>query len=592
MMSFWTAPAAGSPSALYPDSSVAPSHRNGFLEWGAPGLLLLIHALLSLSAARHQSPTWDEIVYPSDGIYQWHTGSLLLSSGHGYLSKLIISAPLLALHPEAPQAPPAGVEPDTFSAGYHFIFHNRVPALRLIFWSRVPSMVFSVLTGLLLFLWIRSLWGPEGGLITLICYLATPIFASRASLALIEMPMYFFIVLALLLHDRWMRNGRWISLTACSLAIALALMCKLQALPLVPVFFLIEAFGHPENVPLKKRIAAMAVLVLGISLTITAAYLPWKDHWAALQDIFEVARKFNQSAFFWHGQVLDHPAAGISLLAWLIKAPLLVLGMGLWGLARWKKSGKHRTTRLEFELFAVCCLSWPLFRGAVSTVQLSPFYLALAGIAGGLGAYFREHRKWEPVALMAIGALALAETWSVHPNYLAYFNELVGGSRQGYHWLADSDQDWGQALSQLADYLKQEGNPDLLLSYSGAADPRAYGLRYQDVFSPALVSSEYQGERFRPASRPVYLAVGTKVIQSEPGAFAWLREHVPLKTMVGSCFLIYDITRNAEAFRWLGYLYLATHRAFSAKWAFQEAQSLDPRNSGDAQILSVLKDVK
>ena len=43
------------------------------------------------------------------------------------------------------------------------------------------------------------------------------------------------------------------------------------------------------------------------------------------------------------------------------------------------------------------------------------------------------------LALWYVGANAF-----IFPNYLAYFNELIGGPRNGYLWLVDSNLDWGQ----------------------------------------------------------------------------------------------------------------------------------------------------
>lgn len=38
---------------------------------------------------------------------------------------------------------------------------------------------------------------------------------------------------------------------------------------------------------------------------------------------------------------------------------------------------------------------------------------------------------------------------AVYPHYLAYFNELAGGPRNGYQSLVDSNLDWGQDLKEL-----------------------------------------------------------------------------------------------------------------------------------------------
>jgi len=557
-------------------------------------MLLFVHAAIVLNAANRLSPVWDEIVYPAAGATYWHTGQLWLNTEHGPLAKLISAAPLLAFEPELPMADPSWPARDDYRFGYQFIFHNAIPARTLIFWSRMPSVLFSLLTALLLFLWMRSIWGDAGGIISLLCYMSTPIFLSRASLALLEMPMYFFILLSLVLHDRWMRQGKILPLLVSGASLGLALLCKLAALSLVPTYFILEIFGNPvPGTSFLQRVKALATWSLAAALTIFLAYVPWAGSWPALKHVVWNLSSFDaQVPFYFHGRLILHAPAVLSWISLILKAPLSLGVLGVWGLWIWRTKGNQPATLLHLEVFAAVTLLTISLRPAVSTVQLSPFYLALAGCAGALGYYFSSQpRSWQVGLITGLLLLAFFGTFRVHPNYLAYFNFSAGGSEQGYRWLADSDQDWGQSLPSLASYLQAHGNPALLLAYSGAADPRAYGIRYQDLASPALVSREYTGERIDPKSSAIYLAVGTKVLQSEPQRFGWLLNHLQPKTMVDSCFLVYDVTRNVEAYRWMGYLYLDLQRYSKAKWAFELAQSLDPGNPADRKALDLLRKV-
>jgi 4-amino-4-deoxy-L-arabinose transferase-like glycosyltransferase len=70
--------------------------------------------------------------------------------------------------------------------------------------------------------------------------------------------------------------------------------------------------------------------------------------------------------------------------------------------------------------------------------------------------------------LAVIGALLLAHAAAaVHacPDFIAYFNELAGGPKNGYRWLADSNLDWGQNLTRIQSYARERGitiEPDVL----------------------------------------------------------------------------------------------------------------------------------
>jgi hypothetical protein len=51
---------------------------------------------------------------------------------------------------------------------------------------------------------------------------------------------------------------------------------------------------------------------------------------------------------------------------------------------------------------------------------------------------------WKAAAVAGLVAWLIASSFSVHPHYLAYFNELAGGPTSGWRWLIDSNLDWGQ----------------------------------------------------------------------------------------------------------------------------------------------------
>jgi hypothetical protein len=150
------------------------------------------------------------------------------------------------------------------------------------------------------------------------------------------------------------------------------------------------------------------------------------------------------------------------------------------------------------------------------------------------------------VATIACLALGLAvESGIAFPNYIAFFNAGVGGSRGGLRLLTDSNLDWGQDLKLLAQW--QQAHPDrkLYLCYSGQADPRYYGLRYTNLFG-----SDAPGETVRAIEGPCVVAVGAAKL-----AFEWThgqadapglsRSREPLEVLGGSIYL-YEVPAPAK----------------------------------------------
>jgi hypothetical protein len=110
-----------------------------------------------------------------------------------------------------------------------------------------------------------------------------------------------------------------------------------------------------------------------------------------------------------------------------------------------------------------------------------PVMFILAGAAAGL---FRRGRRgvlgW--VVGLCVMAYVAEGVWT-WPNYLAYFNQVVGGPKNGYRHLVDSSLDWGQDLPGLRRWLDRNHLNDpssatpVYLSYFGTGSPTWHGIK-------------------------------------------------------------------------------------------------------------------
>ncbi len=69
-------------------------------------------------------------------------------------------------------------------------------------------------------------------------------------------------------------------------------------------------------------------------------------------------------------------------------------------------------------------------------------------------------------------------TLKVHPHYLAYFNEAVGGPDRGSEYLVDSNLDWGQDLKGLKPFMDKNNIDWIYLVYFGQDDPLYRKIRF------------------------------------------------------------------------------------------------------------------
>jgi len=98
---------------------------------------------------------------------------------------------------------------------------------------------------------------------------------------------------------------------------------------------------------------------------------------------------------------------------------------------------------------------------------------------------------------IAVGVFGVLVFWfaasslSIFPNYLSYFNEIIGGGRNGYKYFTDSNIDWGQDLKRLAVWTDNHPEVDRLrLDYFGGGEPRyLFCTRKQDNNGSLIRSS-------------------------------------------------------------------------------------------------------
>jgi len=183
-----------------------------------------------------------------------------------------------------------------------------------------------------------------------------------------------------------------------------------------------------------------------------------------------------------------------------------------------------------------------------------PFLLMLvaAALARWLAADSpAKTRRGVLVALLLWNAASVATTY---PSFLAYFNEAVGGGREGSWYLVDTDCEWGQDAKRLALWVVQHDIPRIKvaqrfrfrLSRSGAeADGWAYSRSY----------AHYLGARYAPLEPGVeekgWIAVPARLLrwgQARAAAregwssdsFAWLARYQPV-AVIGNSIFVYQI---------------------------------------------------
>jgi hypothetical protein len=79
------------------------------------------------------------------------------------------------------------------------------------------------------------------------------------------------------------------------------------------------------------------------------------------------------------------------------------------------------------------------------------------------------------VVLVLLILWLMLETLFAAPYFLSYFNEFGGGIWNGYHYVTDSNYDWGQDLLRLQTWMNANPQVDTIaVDYFGGGDPKYY----------------------------------------------------------------------------------------------------------------------
>ncbi len=133
----------------------------------------------------------------------------------------------------------------------------------------------------------------------------------------------------------------------------------------------------------------------------------------------------------------------------------------------------------------------------------------------------------------------IIETLIISPHFIAYFNEFVGGARNGYKYVVDSNLDWGQDLKRLTQFVEKNKIEKIKVDYFGGGSPTYY---LKDKFEP------YWSAKGEPESGS-WLAVSLTFLQNAHGkpvpgferkpedSYPWLKDKKPYARIGYSIFV-------------------------------------------------------
>ncbi|MBN1584487.1 MAG: glycosyltransferase family 39 protein, partial [Anaerolineae bacterium] len=199
-------------------------------SWIAASLLLTLFTTQVMSA-RLKSPTYDEQAYITAGYAFVRLRDLHILVGEPILLGALEALPLLAL-PDLylPVDHPSWAGTNFHPIAEQFLWYANDNTDQILFLSRLPTMLLTLLLAAFIYRWARDAFGPWAGMLSLILCAFDPNLIAHGRLATTDLGSTTFIFIATYWLWRLLRKPTWTTCIASGVFFGLAQAARFSAL--------------------------------------------------------------------------------------------------------------------------------------------------------------------------------------------------------------------------------------------------------------------------------------------------------------------------------------------------------------------------
>jgi len=500
-------------------------------------LIFGISFLLMVFAAKQTSQTTDEAVHLFAGYTYLKERDFRLDPEHPPLLKELGALPLLFQKDLHFQIDGLWQKTGTFYydswqetrlLSEQFLYELGNNPGKLLFFSRLVFIFLTMILGMFIYHWSRKIYGDKAGLLALFLTLFFPNILAHGILVNTDLGLTLFSFGTIYFFGKYLKHANWYDLILSGLFLGLALASKYTAMILIPILIILaiikiiqeKKFSMAKYIGGIFLISIISVLIIWasygfnlhpapkISGTLTSEINFWSNTQVTLSPYFE--QIFNQLRpvlfpdQYFKGLILifRHALGGhgayllgmTSNTGWwyyfpaaiLFKTPIPIFILITLTIIGWKKI-KSKDIFDEY-LLLVPIIIFLLFSmaskadlGIRHILPIFPFLFIF--ISKSINLIDFKKYNWKTIGFSALILWYLLSAILSYPNYIAYFNEFVGGSKNGYKILTDSNLDWGQDIYRIKDYIVNMKITPSYIVYPWDSDS---ALEYYDINYPLL----------------------------------------------------------------------------------------------------------
>lgn len=516
----------------------------------AAALLLCLHGWIALHSLSQKSLTFDETSHLPAGLALVATGEIHINRQHPPLVKQLAGLAALTADPVLPLDGAAYRQAEEWEFGRQVLFHPENDRRALLHRGRLPIVGFSILAGLVVFLWTRRRSGDAGALFALTLWTFSPSMLAHARWVTMDMAVTATGLLCLFLFWRLCDAapaGPVPLPRALGFGIALgfALGAKFSGLVLIPAMILADLLcrrPHELKTWLLYRARLWLTASIAAWLVLWTLYLFPADPFVYFRDVAQIYASLKPDYLFYlAGTFQSEGFPHYFLATYALKSTPVELLSTLAVLAVAASRVWRRDPALKPDLFLIVPAgAWFTATTLMASSQghryilmLYPLVFILAGtlVPTSLG---RLPGRTALALWLALGLGQALETALHHPDYIPYFNRLAGGPTAGPLWLDDSNVDWSQDAGRLGPWLAAKGIDSVRLGLQRNAAPHLPGIRHE----PLHLTDWRDGPE--PGAYVIsghVLARGLEMKQLHGYQSDWLHRYEPVDVLGGSLYL-------------------------------------------------------
>ncbi len=381
--------------------------------------------------------------------------------------------------------------------------------------ARLGILPFFWVACFVVYLWGKRYLGEPATALSVLCFTFLPPVLAHAGLATTDMALTAMVSASFLAAMIWLDRPSAVHTLILGGTTALAVLSKFSSLPFIPAalgaaltwYLIAERPGVARLAGARRYILPFCGAVLVGLIVIWAGYrfsfgpipplprdlqpvevteglrpippspplsfrVPAPELFSGIQEV--MAHNDKGSGAYLLGHHSDSGWWYYYLIALAVKTPLPFLALLVCGVFVSNRRGPGLA--LGFSLGILAFASW-FSHINIGLRHVLPVYVGFAIVAGAGAGRLLEYAQSSRLARWILGVLLLwlvATSTLSHPDYLAYFNGLVGDTPEKF--LLDSDLDWGQDVKRLAARLHELGASEVAFAPYFLIDPEAQGL--------------------------------------------------------------------------------------------------------------------